>query len=235
MTVREHIGGSGSGSKADRACEYVRERVLSGELRPGERVRISWVARELGCSDIPVREGVKRLEAEGLLEFAAHKGAVVSTLDRHDIEEMFAIRGEIEALAIRRASRTINREQLDELRDLLEAMEQAERDGRVEDYGRLNREFHFAIYEAQPYKRLLALIRDYWDSTDWCRRIFAGDADSVRASAAEHRGIYQALVDGDGDTAAELLREQKRRAGAWLVEHVDHAAEAERRPGEADR
>src|ERR1700733_15845306 len=128
------MNASGSGTKADRTAEHLRHRVLSGELRPGERVRISQVARELGFSDIPVREGVKRLEAEGLLEFETHKGAVVTTLHPHDIEEMFAIRGELEALAVMRASRSINRDQLDHLRELLEEMEQAEQDGRLEDY-----------------------------------------------------------------------------------------------------
>jgi DNA-binding GntR family transcriptional regulator len=221
MSTHRHVRGGAPRSKADVACEYVRDRVLSGELRPGERVRISRIAAELGFSDIPVREGVKRLEAEGLLEFETHKGAVVTTLHAHDIEEIFAIRAELEALAVMRASRAINRDQLDHLGALLEQMEQAERDGRLEDYGELNREFHFAIYEAQPYKRLLALIRDYWNSTDWCRRIFMGDVNSVRASAAEHRGIYEALLAGDGEAAADLLRQQKRRAGAWLLEHTD--------------
>jgi DNA-binding GntR family transcriptional regulator len=207
-------------TKADVVHDHLRERVLSGDLRPGERVPISRVARELGFSDIPVREGVKRLEAEGLLQFETHKGAVVTTLDAHDVEEMFAIRAELEALAMQRAARTINREQLDQLRDLLEAMEQAEHEGRVRDYGLLNRDFHFLIYESQPYKRLLALIRDYWNSADWCRRIFATDAQSVRASAAEHRGIYEALVTGDGEEAARLLRQQKLRSSAWLLEHM---------------
>lgn len=208
-------------TKAQRAGDHLRERVLAGDLRPGDRVPISRIARELGFSDIPVREGVKRLEAEGLLEFETHKGAIVTTLDRRDIEEIFAIRAELEALAVRRAARSISRDQLDTLRALIEAMEQAERDGRIEEYGRLNREFHFTIYEAQPYKRLLALIRDYWNSTDWCRRIFVGDEQSVRASAAEHRGIYEALLAGDGEAGAELLRQQKRRAGGWLLEHAD--------------
>ncbi|HEY4827355.1 MAG TPA: GntR family transcriptional regulator [Solirubrobacteraceae bacterium] len=222
------MNASGSGTKADRTAEHLRHRVLSGELRPGERVRISQVARELGFSDIPVREGVKRLEAEGLLRFETHKGAVVASLDRNDIEEVFSIRAELEALAVRRAARTINREQLDELRKLLEAMEEAEREGRVAEYGHLNRAFHFTIYEAQPYKRLLLLIRHYWDSSDWCRRIFVGDASSVRASADEHRGIYEALLNGDGEAAAELLRQQKRRAGAWLIEHANTGQEAPR-------
>lgn len=228
MSATRSRGSSSPTSKAERARQYVRERVLSGDLRPGERVRISAIARELGISDIPVREGVMRLEAEGLLEFETNKGAVVTTLHPHDIEEMFAIRAELEALAVRRASRTINRDQLDHLRDLIEEMEQAEREGRTEDYGHLNREFHFAIYEAQPYKRLLTLIEDYWNSTDWCRRIFARDAESVRASAAEHRGIYEALVEGDGDLAADLLRQQKRRAGRWLLEHADQDGEGEK-------
>jgi DNA-binding GntR family transcriptional regulator len=67
-------------TKADLAEEYLRERVLSGKLEPGERVPISHVARELGISDIPVREGVTRLEAEGLLQIEAHKVAVVTRL-----------------------------------------------------------------------------------------------------------------------------------------------------------
>ena len=73
-------------TKADIVYDELRERILSGQLRPGDRVPISRVARELGVSDIPAREGVKRLEADGLLEFATHKGAVVPKMGRHEIE-----------------------------------------------------------------------------------------------------------------------------------------------------
>ena len=93
-------------------------------------------------SDIPAREGVKRLEADGLLEFATHKGAIVPRMGRHEIEELFAIRAELEALAVRRAAEEITSEQLAELRRILDAMADAEARQDVAEYGRLNREFH---------------------------------------------------------------------------------------------
>jgi DNA-binding GntR family transcriptional regulator len=122
---------------------------------------------------------------------------------------------------MRRAARTLTPEHLERLAALIEEMEIAEREGRADDYGHLNREFHFAIYEAQPYQRLLGMIRDLWNSTDWCGRIFARDTQSLQASTREHRGIYEALCRGDGDTAAAHLEQQKRRSCAWLLEHVE--------------
>src|SRR5215813_12643941 len=94
-------------TKADMVYDYVREQILSGELQPGDPVPISHVARELGVSDIPAREGVKRLENAGLLTFETHKGAVVARMGRAEVEEMFAIRTELEALALRQAAAKI--------------------------------------------------------------------------------------------------------------------------------
>jgi DNA-binding GntR family transcriptional regulator len=207
-------------TKADIVYEALRERILSGELRPNERVTISHVARDLGVSDIPAREGVKRLHADGLLDFVTHKGAVVASMDAADVEELFAIRSELEALALRRAAETVTPEQLAHLRALLDEMAAAERDGDMEAYGRLNRAFHMAAYAAQPYRRLLAMIESLWDSTDWCRRIFRADADSVRASSAEHEAIYAALAAGDGDAAAHAVQVQKQRSCRWLLQHI---------------
>jgi DNA-binding GntR family transcriptional regulator len=207
-------------TKADIVYEAVRERILSGELRPKDRVTISHVARDLGVSDIPAREGVKRLQADGLLDFATHKGAVVASMDAEDVEELFAIRSELEALALRQAAETITAEQLAGLRALLDDMAIAERDGDMEAYGRLNRAFHMAAYAAQPWDRLCTMIESLWDSTDWCRRIFRADADSVRASSAEHEAIYAALSDGDGEAAAAAVRAQKDRSCRWLLQHI---------------
>src|SRR3954451_11793209 len=94
-------------TKADIVYEALRERILSGELRPNERVTISHVARDLGVSDIPAREGVKRLQADGLLDFATHKGAVVASMDADDVEELLAIRSRVADAAVRRGARTI--------------------------------------------------------------------------------------------------------------------------------
>jgi DNA-binding GntR family transcriptional regulator len=208
-------------TKADLVHEELRARLLRGDLQPGDRVPIATVARELGVSQIPVREGVKRLEAEGLLVFETHKGAVVPHLAAADIEETFAIRAELEGLAVRRAAGTITPERLAELRELLDAMADAAARGDAHAYGRGNRAFHLTIYRSQPYARLASMIEVLWDQTDWCRRIFARDEESLTASAAEHEAILAALARRDGAAAEAHLHEQKRRSSAWLLDHLD--------------
>ena len=214
-------------TKADLVYETVREQILSGVLQPGDRVPISHVARALGVSDIPAREGVQRLHADGLLSFTPHKGASVTQLRRDEVEELFAIRTELEMLAIRQAASCVTAEELSELRTILDAMADAEQTGNVEQYGRLNREFHLRMYAAQPYRKLSSMIESLWNSTDWCRRIFKAQAISMRASMDEHEAIYEALADGDGEGSAALLRVQKHRAASWLLADIPATASHE--------
>jgi DNA-binding GntR family transcriptional regulator len=220
-------------TKADLVYEQLRKEILSGAVLPGQRVSISRVARELGVSDIPAREGVKRLEADGLVSFTTHKGAVVTRIGRHEVEELLAIRTELEALALRHAAARITAAELAELQSILDEMGRAQRAGEVGEYGRLNREFHMRAYAAQPYAKLRAMIESLWDSTDWCRRIFNTEAESVRVSLAEHEAIYEALARADGEAASASLRAQKLRAGAWLLEHIHDDPEQAPEPAAA--
>jgi DNA-binding GntR family transcriptional regulator len=207
-------------TKADLVYEQLREEILSGAVLPGQRVPISRVARDLGVSDIPAREGVKRLAADGLVSFTTHKGAVVTRMGRHEVEELFAIRTELEALALSHAAARIGADELAALGVTLDEMRRAERAGDVASYGRLNREFHMLAYAAQPYAKLRSMIESLWDSTDWCRRIFNTEAQSVCVSLLEHEAIYEALAAGDGEAASTALRAQKQRAASWLLEHI---------------
>ena len=78
-------------TKAELVYSALRNRILTGEYPPGARVPISKVARELGVSAVPVREGIKRLEAEGLLRFETHKGATVTMISAHEIEDELTV------------------------------------------------------------------------------------------------------------------------------------------------
>jgi len=214
-------------TKADIVYETLREQILNGELQPGDRVPINHVARALGVSDIPAREGVKRLESDGLISFTTHKGAVVARMGHHEVAELFAIRTELEALALRNAASRISAEELRDLRAILDKMAEAERVGDCKGYGRLNRAFHLCAYSAQPYERLTSMIESLWDSSDWCRRIFNAETTAMRASLSEHESMYDALARGDGEAAAVFLRAQKHRATAWLLDHIQAASELE--------
>jgi DNA-binding GntR family transcriptional regulator len=204
-------------TKADLVYENLRARILSGEFAPGTRLQIGRFATELGVSEIPVRESIKRLEGESLLTFIAHKGAIVTELTRDEIEELYAIRVELESLAITRAARSMTAADIAELRGTLAEMAEAEAAGDAETASRLHHEFHMKIYNAQSYKRLVSMINELWDSTNWAGRVFATGRTGA-AKAAEHDAIVDALEAGDGAKAAAIHAEQKRKAVTWLTE-----------------
>jgi DNA-binding GntR family transcriptional regulator len=203
-------------TKADLVYEDLRRRVLSGELAPGTRVQIAKVAEELGVSDIPVREGIKRLEFDGLLQSTAHKGASVTLLSREEVEELYVIRSELECLATRRAGERITPAQIAALRQILATMADAEAGGDTDEASRRHHEFHMRIYAGQSYKRLVRMIDELWDATNWAGKVFAAGRTSI-ASAAEHVAIVDALAAGDGDAAAAIHASQRQQALAWLT------------------
>jgi DNA-binding GntR family transcriptional regulator len=148
-------------------------------------------------------------------------------MGQHEVAELFAIRTELEALALRHAASRITADELRELRVILDQMTEAAGDCVL--YGRLNRDFHLCAYAAQPYARLCTMIESLWDSSDRSRRIFISNAEPtmIRASLAEHEAIYDALARGDGDAAEVFLRAQNHRAAAWLLNHISAAIEDE--------
>jgi DNA-binding GntR family transcriptional regulator len=209
-------------TKADLVYENLRPRILSGEFAPGSRLAIATVAEELGVSEIPVREGIKRLQAEGLLTFVAHKGAIVTELTPAEIEELYVIRMSLESIAMTRAAKVLTPEQIAGLRETLVEMGEAEAAHDAEKASLLHHSFHMQIYEAQSYKRLVALITDLWDATNWAGRVFA-TGNTGAATAAEHEAIVDALAAGDGEAAAALHTAQKRKAMRWLTDEVRSA------------
>lgn len=204
-------------TKADLVYENLRPRILAGEFAPGTRLAIASVAEELGVSETPVRESIKLLQAEGLVTFIAHNGAIVTELSREEIEELYVIRTQLESLAITRAAKALTPSQIESLRETLSGMAESEADGDAEAVSRLHHEFHMQIYEAQSYKRLVALITDLWETTNWAGKVFA-TGNTGGATAAEHEPIVDALAAGDGETAARLHAAQKYKALEWLTE-----------------
>src|SRR3982751_2703327 len=98
---------------ASMAVEALRERILRGDYPEGEPLRQDALAEELGVSRIPVREALRQLEAEGLVTFSPHRGAVVSSLSLDEIDELFELRAAIESDLLRRAIPKMTKEQLD--------------------------------------------------------------------------------------------------------------------------
>jgi DNA-binding GntR family transcriptional regulator len=186
--------------KSDVIAATVREQIITGELAPGTPLRQRDLAAKFGVSPTPVREALRRLEAEGLVENDLHKGATVIQTGIDAEEEGYAVRAVLESQAARAAARRATDKDIAELRALHKQFADA-RAGHP-SLPELNRRFHFRIYEASQSPVLLALLRLLWQS------YHPGPAHGRPhgPSVKDHRGILDAIADGDEDAAEALTR-----------------------------
>lgn len=155
---------------------------------------------------MPVREALRRLEAEGLIEFDKNR-ITVRGLNADEAEELFAIRRALEPLAARRAAPRLKDDEqgLARLRDLVDRM-----DVEVDPYewGLLNMEFHKTIYEAAKMPRIDAIVSSIWAAIEPYMRRFSRTRQHIKRAQAQHREILEAVTDGDGKRAESLIRQQ---------------------------
>jgi DNA-binding GntR family transcriptional regulator len=179
-----------------RAYQTIRAAILDGNVLPGSRLREEQLAAEIGVSRTPVREALRRLLADGLVESVHNSGTFVADLAPDDLFEVFELRALLEAYVARRAARTISDEQLLELDRLATAMEALEGEGaeQNEQFARLNTAFHTVILAASRSRWLepilsrmfgvpLVLLKQY-RLKGWV---------NVELSNRQHREIIQAL------------------------------------------
>ena len=209
--------------------ERLRQDIIKGRLKPGQRIVMGDLAKRLGASETPVREAIRRLESEGYVAFTPHAGAVVTQIDGAALAEIYLIRIELEALATRLAGPHIDAQTIGYLIRKNRDMEAAIQGGKYENLGRLNKEFHLRIYGAAPYPRLYKMICDLWDTFERWPCVFSYVPERAAASVEEHRRIIAALESGDVDRADGLMKEQKERALKALQNYL---AKTEQRSGD---
>src|ERR1043165_7167492 len=130
---------AGFQTKADLVYERLRDAILSGELKPGARVNVDALARQLGTSTIPLREAVQRLPTQGLVvQPNPHAGAQVAPLSLREMRGVYLARGALEGLAARVAATTVSDAELAELQEMHEQMRQRLVDGDHRDLSTLN-------------------------------------------------------------------------------------------------
>ena len=179
-------------SKAQFAYSIIHSSIVAGSLKPGERLVLSHLAEELGISEIPVREAVKQLEAEGLI---AKSGVVftVAKLSKKELEENYVIRSALEVTAARTAAEVIEDKTLIELEKVLTLMADCLKNEEYIEYGELNYQFHLMIYAQSPYNTLYQMIKDLWGQAQRTRTIFALRSQTSQDSHKEHKELLEAL------------------------------------------
>lgn len=211
-------------------ADRLRSEILEGRRRPGDWLRQESVAREEGVSQTPVREALKQLVADGLLEHVPYRGIRVVTLSIEDAEDLYASRAVLEPMAARHAAREITPEELKELASLNERMLACEIPARLKEYRDLNRRFHEAIVAASRRPFLTRTLGNFWSAFPtmlWSN--VPGIAttslpEREDPDAAEHAEIIASLAAHDPERAATAVRKHVEEAGRTLVAAMRNAA-----------
>ena len=208
----------GHGNSSARISELLREAILRGDYRPGQRLRQEEVAQRYGASRVPVREAFRTLEADGLVTLVANTGAWISRLSLEECDEVYQTRERVEPLLLRYAMPYLDAAHLDRLEDLVERMQRT--DG-VEEFLSLDREFHLGSYEVVQTTVLGDLVHRLWNTTQSYRRAFTLllDDHATRVLHDEHHMLVGALRAGDADDAERILAGHIRRTRIGLARH----------------
>lgn len=198
-----------------KVCNIIREAILKGELKPGQRLKQSDLADAMGVSRMPIREALQKLEAEGLIKLEPHKGAVVKSIEVSDIEEIYALRTELEKMAVYQSVEHLTDEDHQQLTTLVEQMEASED---VDEFIRYNIEFHRLLMKRSSWERLNSFISTLWNGLpQQTPHILKGQKET---SNVEHRSILNAVLNRDKETAANLVSNHISRTGNMLVKRL---------------
>ena len=201
----------------------LREKILSGEIGDGEQLRQDALAAEYGVSRIPLREALRQLEAEGLVSFYPHRGAVVSTLSLAEIEELFEIRALIEPDVLRRAIPKLTEEDLQRAEEVLDTeVASFESAAQVGQWGELNWKFHSTLYAPAERPRSMAVVEKLNINIDRYLRIQLLLTNGTARARDDHLAILAACRARDTAIAVELLKRHILEAGRGLVECLQH-------------
>lgn len=203
-----------------RVADHLRDAILSGAIGPGQRIRQEVVAGTLGASRLPVREALRILEAEGLVEHERNKGARVPRLDRHEVDVMYRMRERLEPLALLESIPSLDATVLEHL-DRIQTRIEANSD--VTEFLVLDREFHLLTYSGCRIDTLTSTVTRLWNSTQHYRRAFMLLSGPGRAWVvnAEHRLLLDAIARRDGTDAELHLTGHIRRTRVELGQHPE--------------
>jgi len=204
---QEHGAG---GTTADAVYRALRHGIVHGDLAPGERLRSDALATELNVSRTPVREALRKLEAEGLV---AHVGShlVVRAFTEQDLIELFYVREALEGMAARLAAENATPAEIDAIRELLEDMDAVRQRKDVGVFRRLTGEFHQLVCRAAHNDRLLQLSQSLLDHVRQFQTSTLYREGRLAEALNEHRKLLAAIEARDGESAERLAREHRRR------------------------
>lgn len=185
----------------------IKNDILEGRYQSGHELREVTLGEEMGVSRTPVREALRQLELEGLVEIIPNKGAYVKGISARDVWDIYQIRARLEGLCAGMAAQMVTQEQLDRLDEIILLTHFYESKGDYEHLVIMDSQFHEVLYEACGSKMLQHLLSDYHQYVQRIRRRSLQMQQRAEKSTREHEAILQAIKDKDVQKADKLATE----------------------------
>jgi DNA-binding GntR family transcriptional regulator len=207
-------------SKTALAVEALRDAILAGELTPGEPLSVRGLAQQLQMSITPVREALRFLQADGLVSYDEHRAISAVELSPQDADEVYVLRSLLESLATEWAVRRCTDDDVARIERAQAELEAAVAIGDEDRAHRVNRDWHFALYQASGSRYALAFITRLWVPFAW--NTIWRVPGQLQRSVAEHAAITAAVRAREPERAAELLRDHLRSARTAVAAYQEH-------------
>lgn len=184
----------------------LRKAILTGQLKPGERLMEVHLANRLGVSRTPIREAIRKLELEGLVIMIPRRGAEVARITEKSLKDVLEVRRALDALSIELACDRIAPEALEKLKEACTAFEEATKSKDASVIAKADVALHDIIVEAAGNQRLCQLVNNLSEQMYRYRFVYIKDDSQHQKLIAEHREIYESIAERNKERAAQAAR-----------------------------
>ena len=217
----------------EKILETIRDAILRGVMKPGERVSEPELADRFGISRTPIREAFRQLESEGYLQVIPRKGAVVATLSERDIEEFYAIKSILEGYAARMAAENLSDKDIERLEVINSKLQEIAEEGDIKNFFKVHNEFHELFIRASGNDKLLALINQLVLKFNRLRLASLSQPGRMQISVQEHKKIIKAFRDHNGELADDLVRRTATIGAEVLIHNMTDGDQPQKTSDEA--
>jgi DNA-binding GntR family transcriptional regulator len=220
--IEVHAGPGAPTSKAEHAYNVIRHGIVGGEFAPGSRLVIEQIARDIDTSVVPVREAIRRLEAEGFVVYTRNVGATVASIDLDHYPETIEAVAVLEGAAIGLAAPHISARDIKKARSLNATLRRSLQAIDPHQFSEINHQFHETLYRRCPNRRVLDMLNKEWELLGRTRvSAFAFIPERALSSVEEHEHLLQLIEQGRPPAEIETFTRAHRSSTARaLLTHI---------------
>ena len=199
----------------------LRQAILTGELKPGERLMEIHLADRLGVSRTPIREAIRKLELEGLVVMIPRKGAQVAKITEKNLKDVLEVRRALDTLAVRLACKRMDETYKKQLREACDEFAKVVKCSNTKDITEADVRFHDIINQSTGNDRLIQLVNNLAEQMYRYRLEYIKDAAYHKRLVDEHEEIYNAIMEQDEERAARAVVVHSDNQEASILEHLN--------------